>query len=114
MFVAAALMFTGCGISQDLTSNANVNQTNVVLSQKNFHVVKTVKAEVSASYVLGIGGLGRQALYDNAVSELTRKANLTGSQALINVTVKKSTSIFYILYFKTTYCAEGTVIEFDE
>ena len=113
MPVAAILLLASCGISQNLTYNSNVNQTNVVLSQKNFLVVKTVKAETSATYVLGIGGMSKKALQNNAVAELTQKANLTGSQALINVTVK-STGKFVLIYGKTTYYAEGTVIEFDE
>lgn len=113
MAVAAVLLLASCGISQNLTSNANINQTNVVLSQKNFHVVKTVEAEVSATYVFGIGGLNKKALQANAVAELTKKANLTGSQALINVTVKNTAKAFLVVG-KTTYTAEGTVIEFDE
>ena len=113
MAVAAALLLVGCGISQNLTSNANLNQTNVVLSQKNFHVVKNVEATASATYVFGIGGLSKKALYNNAVAELTKKADLKGSQALVNVTVKNSGKV--ILFFgKVIYRAEGTVIEFDE
>ena len=113
MAVAAALLLVGCGISQNLTSNANLNQTNVVLSQKNFHVVKNVEATASATYVFGIGGLSKKALYNNAVAELTKKADLKGSQALVNVTVKNSGKV--ILFFgKVTYHAEATVIEFDE
>ena len=113
MAVAAVLLLASCGVGSSLTSNANLNQTNVVLSQKNFHVVKNVEAETSATYVFGIGGLSQKALYNNAVAELTKKANLTGSQALINVTVKNSGKV--ILFFgKVIYRAEGTVIEFDE
>ena len=51
MAVAAVLLLAGCGVSQTLTTNANLNQTNVVLSQKNFHVVKNVEAEATATYV---------------------------------------------------------------
>lgn len=113
MAVAAVLIFAGCGVSSNLTTNANLNQTNVVLSQKNYHVVKTVKAETSATYVFGIGGLSKQALYNNAVAELTKKANLTGSQALVNVTVTNSAKLI-VCVGKVTYTAEATVIEFDE
>ena len=113
MAVAAVLLLAGCGVSQTLTTNANLNQTNVVLSQKNFHVVKTVQAEVTATYVFGIGGMSKKALYSNAVAELTKNANLTGSQALVNVTVKNSPKSI-LCYNKITYHAEGTVIEFDE
>lgn len=113
MAVAAVLLLASCGLSQSLTTNANLNQTNVVLSQKNFHVVKHVQAETSATYVFGIGGLSKKSLYNNAVAELTKKANLTGSQALVNVTVKNSAKLF-LIYGKVTYIAEGTVIEFEE
>ena len=113
MAVAAVLLLASCGLSQSLTTNANVNQTNVVLSQKNFHVVKHVQAETSATYVFGIGGLSKKSLYNNAVAELTKKANLTGSQALVNVTVKNSAMLF-LVYGKVTYIAEGTVNEFEE
>ena len=90
MAVAAVILLSSCGVNQYLTSNKNLNQTNVVLSQKNFHVVKTVEAKVSATYVFGIGGLSKKALHNNVVAELTKKAQLTGSQALINVTVHNS------------------------
>lgn len=113
MAVAVVLLLSGCGVNMNLTTNHNLNQTNVVLSQKNFHVVKTVEAEVSATYIFGIGGLSRKALHDNAIAELTKQAGLTGSQALVNVTIHNSGKLI-LCYSKVTYHAEGTVIEFDE
>ena len=113
MAAAAVLLLASCGISQNLTSNANLNQTNVVLSQKNFHVVKTVQASVSATYIFGLGGISQKALKNNAVAELTKKANLKGSQALVNITVKNTAKMFLFIG-KVTYYAEATVIEFDE
>lgn len=113
MAVAAVLLLAGCGINQQLAFNANQNQTDVVLSQKNFHVVKTVEAEVSASYIFCFGGLSKKALHDNAIAELTKKADLTGAQALVNVTVH-STGKMFLVWNKFTYHAEATVIEFDE
>ena len=109
-----AITLTSCGVSSNLTSNLNLNQTNVVLQEDNFHVVKTVEAEVSATYILGIGGLSREALTGNAVAELTEKAELTGSQALVNVTVKEDLQAAYIFWMKRTVRAKGVVIEFDE
>ena len=111
--LVAALLLTSCGFSSHMTSNQNVNQTNVVLSQNNFHIVKTVDAKVSATYVFGIGGIGKKALHNNAIAELTKKAELTGSQALVNVTVKTTTKVIFFVV-KTTLYAEGTVIEFDK
>ena len=113
MAVAAVTLFASCGINANLTTNRNQTQTNVVLGQKNFHVVKTVEAEVTATYWFGIGGLSKKALQSNAMAELTKAANLTGSQALINVNVHVSATDI-VVYNKLTYHATGTVVEFDE
>lgn len=113
MAVAAVILLASCGVNAHMVNNHNLNQTNVVLSQKNFHVVKTVEAEVSATYVFGIGGLSKKALHDYAVAELTKKAGLTGSQALVNVTMHTSGKLI-LCFGKITYHAEATVIEFDK
>ena len=115
IFAAAfvAVILTGCGMSSYMTSNVNVNQTNVVLQEDNFHVVRNVSAEVSQTYVFGIGGLSKRALKDNAVSELTEKAHLTGSQALVNVTMKEDYQTV-LFWSKRTVRAQGTVIEFEK
>ena len=110
--IAAIGLLSSCGISSNLTSNLNLNQTNVILSQNNYHVVGTVEASVSSSYFLGIGGLSKKALHNNAVAELTKKANLSGAQALINVTVKSSGKFLFV-FGSTTLYAEATIIEFD-
>jgi uncharacterized protein YbjQ (UPF0145 family) len=113
LVAATVLLLASCGVSQNLTRNANLNQTNVVLSQKNFHVVKNVEATTSVKYFFGLGGVSKKALQENAVAELTKKANLKGSQALVNVTVK--TSAKTVLFISTVNChAEATVIEFDK
>lgn len=111
--LVATVTLAGCGASSNMTTNINNNQTDVVLSCKNFHVVKTVQSEVSATYFLGIGGLSKKALQNNAVADLTKNAGLTGSQALVNITVKASVAE-YIFVTKVTYYAEATVIEFDK
>ena len=99
--VLLLLFATGCGVSSYMTQNQNQNQTNVVLSDSNYKVVKTVEATVTNSYVFGIGGLSKKALMSNAVSELTKKANLTGSQALVNVTVQVQNKIILVWNRKT-------------
>ena len=110
---AVAMMLTGCGFTSNLSSNVNVVETSVVLSEANFNVVRNVSAEVASTYVFGIGGIGKKALKDVAVAELTEKANLVGSQALINVAVKSSIQNYFIVN-KVTFTATGTVIEFEK
>ncbi len=109
----AVLALSSCGVSNNLAFNLNLNNTEVVLSQANFKVVGTVNSSVTAKYIFGIGGNNQRAMEANAVAELTQKANLTGSQALVNVTVHRSSKT--VLFIETiTFYAEGTVIEFTK
>ena len=108
-----SLILTSCGLTSNLSQNINENQTSVVLSQANFHVVKTVQAKVSATYIFGLGGLSKKALKNNAIAELTKEARLTGSQALINITVKSAVKTV-LFWSQNTFYAEATVIEFDK
>jgi hypothetical protein len=64
---AAAMMLTGCGFTSNLSSNVNVVETSVVLSEANFNVVRNVSAEVSSTYVFGIGGIGKKARQNKAL-----------------------------------------------
>lgn len=111
--VAAGLLVASCGLSTNYTQNLNLNQTEVVLSKANFHVVKQVIGQASATYVFGIGGISMQSLQGNAVSDMIRNAKLTGSQAVINVTFKRTDRVIFMVD-DTTWYAEGTVIQFDE
>lgn len=111
--MVSIFLLSSCGLTSNMSQNINSNQTNVVLSKANFHVVKTVSSKVSSTYIFGIGGLSKKALKNNAVAELTKKAELTGSQALVNVTVKSAVKTL-LLWNQVTFYAEATVIEFDE
>ena len=113
IIACSAILLSSCGATNYLSSNMNLNNTAVVLSQANFRVVGTVSSAVSSTNVFGIGGLSRRALRENAIAELTKKANLTGSQALVNVTVHNSTKAILFLT-NVRFTAEGTVIEFTD
>ena len=117
IFAAAfvAVILTGCGMSSYMTSNVNVNQTNVVLQEDNFHVVRNVSAEVSQTYVFGIGGFSSNSLMNNAISDMYEKANLKGSQTIINVTSSVSVKqVVWGIYTQRTAVVTGTIIEFTE
>ena len=92
-------------------SNHNISETQVVLDNANFTVIGKVSGSASASYVLGIGGLSQKSLKGNAVAAMYEKANLTGSQAIINVTFKQRVSNV-LIYSKIEYTASGTIVEF--
>lgn len=105
----AVLCVSSCGAASAVSNN--YNETKVVLSENNFTVVGQAYGEASATYICGIGGLGKKALYSNAIDEMTRNANLTGSQTLVNITTSTALQNFWV-YQKITCIATATVIEF--
>ena len=72
-----------------------------------------MSASASTTYVLGIGGLSRKALKQNAVADMMNKAELVGSQEVINITTKVSTRVITPLFVRVTVTAYGTVVQFD-
>lgn len=112
-FVAATLSFTGCaGIGSTAVSNHNLTQTQVVLSDNNFKVIGQAYGEATATYICGVGGLNKKALYDNAINEMAKNANLSGSQTLTNTTVHYSIKMITPFYVKTTCSATANIIQF--
>ena len=112
--ILSAILFTGCAGVHSLTQTPIANSPTVTLSQNNFHVVKHVESSTTTTRILGIGGLSHKAMTQNAVADMMKKANLTGSQAMINITTKVSTRAWTALYVETTVTAYGTVVEFDK
>lgn len=111
LIIALGVLFvSSCGVSTDYVGN--LNATEVVLSKANFRVVKNVSATKTTLYVLGIGG-SRAAMEKNVVAELTEKANLTGSQALANLTLTRSYTSYGPVW-TITVSAYATVVEFEE
>ena len=112
-FVAVALSFTGCaGAASTIATNHNLTQTQVVLSDNNFKVIGQAYGEATATYICGIGGLSKKALYNNAVNEMAKNANLHGSQTLTNTTVHYSRKMITPFYVKTTCSATANIIQF--
>ena len=108
------LLISGCGASTGLISNQNQLQTNVVLSQNNFTVVKTVTGEASAAYVFGIGGYAQAEAKASAMNQMFQNAELTGSQAIVNAQVSLHAQTILGIYTKVTAYATGTVVEFRD
>ena len=114
-FDAVALSFTGCvGLASTAASNHNLTQTQVVLSESNFKVVGQAYGEATATYICGIGGYSKKALYDNAINEMAKNANLTGSQTLTNTTVHYSVKMITPFFVKSTCSATANIVEFTK
>ena len=109
-----AVLFASCaGLNMTPYANDPV-ETKVVLSESNYHIVKEVSGEWSATYVFGIGGLSKKALNNNAISEMYKNAELKGNQQIINITTTQSVESWALFYSKVRAIAHGYVIEFEE
>ena len=114
MALVGTMSLTSCAGHYGLTSNVNNHATEVVLSKKNFKVIKTVQGDASVTYILGIGGLSKKALIAEAKTEMLKEANLEGSaKAIINETVEVKGSSFPF-FGKKLVTVSAQVIEFTE
>lgn len=106
-----ALLTTSCGISRQPMQNMALSQTEVVLSQKNYKVVKVVSGESTQNYWFGIGGMSKKSLEESAISDMYKNANLTGAQAIINVNVSHKNKLI-LIHNQAKALATGIVVEF--
>lgn len=108
-----AAFLNSCGIGTALVANHNQNATEVHLSGNNFKVIDQVSGSSEVSYVLAIGGMNRRQLYQNAYSDMMKKANLlNNSRAIINVMTEEHVSGFAPFFVRRTITVSAQVIEF--
>ncbi|MGM9838410.1 MAG: DUF6567 family protein [Paludibacteraceae bacterium] len=112
-----ALGMTGCSSTKYITnsSNLHMNQTQVVLSNANFKVVKEVSTYFTYKHKQK---LDSELLKQSAYAALVREARLTGSQTLIHVTLEQVSrgkrSLFCGDKSDNVILVSGVVIEFTK
>ncbi|MGM9837419.1 MAG: DUF6567 family protein [Paludibacteraceae bacterium] len=120
IYVAIAVIAIGmasCSTGNYITSsyNLNQNQTQVVLSEANFKVVKSVSTSVVYKQKLKFDA---QQLKQSAYAALVKEAKLTGSQTIINVTMeqvrRESRNLLGFRKYENAILVSGTVIEFTK
>ena len=99
--MAAGCSMTGGSIGHSI-------QTEVQLGQANFDVIKSVTGEAQADYYFWIGP-SQQDLLSQAKRDMIAKADLKGSQALINVTTDIKRSGFLIWSQNKAYVSAEVV-----
>ena len=106
--VLLSFLLSGC-----FATHSGYLNNSASLSQANFKYVKrSISGESIATTVLGIGGLGRQAMVDEAKSDMLRGVNLKSNQTIANSTVSWKNS-FYLGLFITNKCTvTADIIEF--
>ena len=118
ILLVVALVATSCAVGtyHPYARNNFGAQSTVVLDKANFRVVRDVEAIVDVNNTR----LSRADVASSAYGELLRKAQLTGSQVLINVVieeVRRETAGFFRLLFGMPkrvqhVAARATIIEF--
>lgn len=107
------LFTTSCKYHYGLTHNENHHQTQVVLDESNYRVVKYVEGDAYARYFLGIGGgASKRGIIARARENMLQKAGLIGkSRAVINETVelRVKNSLFIT---EVRYIVSGYIVEF--
>jgi uncharacterized protein YbjQ (UPF0145 family) len=109
-----ALTISNCGGSASVIGNSTICQTNVELYKKSFNVLGAITGVSTNTYILGIGGSGNRALVQKAKNEMVKKANLSGSKAIVNVTYDKHYNGFIPFFSKITVTASANIVEFTE
>ena len=112
LLLGIVLICASCSIGTYAPRNVNNfgTQTMVVLDKANFRIVRHVEAVIDVRN----DRLRREDVEKSAYAELLRQANLTGSQALINVSIEEIRRRALIMPPKLTQwvAARGTIIEF--
>ncbi len=112
MLLLTIVLSTSCRVHDGLTRNENQHQTQVVLSEKNYRIVRYVEGDASARYYFGIGGgKSQRGMVARARENMLVNAGLIGkSRAVINETVetqyKQSFFMTEIRYIVSAYVVE--------
>ncbi|OEK03761.1 hypothetical protein BFP97_05560 [Roseivirga sp. 4D4] len=110
--ILALGLLSSCG-----TSAAYINSqtsTQVHLSNNNYEVISRVSGSSEVAYVLIFGGMNKKRLYENAYAEMVKKAELTGSRALVNIVTEEHIGGVPPFYYERTITVSAHVVEFTK
>lgn len=107
--ISIAIFITGCAAIHD-----GYMANSASLSSNNFSYVKmNVQGTSTATYVLGIGGLAKETLVNDAKQQLLASNPLKSNQTLANLTVNYKNSRYLGVLFMTVKCTvTADVVEF--
>lgn len=108
----SVLMLSSCSMHNGLTTNANLNTTQVVLKDNNYKIIQSIQGESEATYIFGIGGLLKNAMIAEAKADMLKSVDLLGkSRAIINENVEIKHT-FYPFVTKYKVIVTANVVEF--
>jgi hypothetical protein len=108
LFTAIAALLTSCSAGH---SGYMANSTS--LSSANFSYIKqNIKGDATATYILGIGGIAKETLVNDAKQNMLAENPLKNNQALANLTVNFKISQYLGLYATAKCTVTADVVEF--
>lgn len=110
IFMALAIVALALGMQSCAVKNSNLLSINdnAVLNTANFEYVGLAQAEADVTYVFGFGGGNPE---QEAINKLRENARLKANQALINISVTKSTKHVWFVSTKKVI-ATADIIQF--
>jgi hypothetical protein len=103
--IVSVFLLSSCAIHSGIMSDS------ASLGSNNFKMVKYAQGEAKVTKILGIGGLGKNALVAEAKKDLVQNNPLKEGQTLANLTVDFKTS-FLLIVSTTKVTVTADIVEF--
>lgn len=108
VLLTAAVFLSGC-----MAIHNGYMQGSGSLSKNNFTYVKmNAQGSSTATYIIGIGGMKKDDLANEAKQDLLLKNPLKDNQALVNLVVNYKTANYLGVYILRTCTVSGDIVEF--
>ena len=106
--LSITVMLTSCAsaLTGTMSSSASLSDKNFSYAQQN------VQGKAQATYVLGIGGMNREAIVNEAKQNMLANTPLKSNQALANLSVDFKYSNFLALVTTVRCYVTADIVEF--
>lgn len=104
----SAIFFSSCATTSHLTV-AN----SATITEANFHMVRPIQKEFTATYIIGFGGSAKARRLKSAVAEMTKTLQPNQALAYINVVESNRIPIIFPIIITQTTTVSAIVIEYD-
>ncbi len=94
--------------------HSGIMENSASLSSANFSYAKqNIQGKSQATYILGIGGLAKETLVNEAKQKMLAENPLKDNQTLANLTVNFKKSLYFGLIYSTVKCTvTADIVEF--
>ena len=112
VLLSAAALLTLLFVSSCATTSHLTVANSATISEANFHVVRPISREYTATYFLGIGGTTKAYETQQAINSMVKELQPNQALAYINVVESNFIPLLPIIYTQTTHVS-AIIIEYD-